>query len=151
MKSEQNGEADELQESFGELVIASGDAPIALDSFEEVFYPMTTSVERCGEWHSRINETVSKITRMRALGPSTGVDLKQGFHVSESKRNRKSRSLLSPKILTSSERTYCRCDALSYPRLGIRQSVQDLVSFFPSFVPAGQMLFSPFPHVAKQS
>ena len=53
VKSEQDGEADKPQESFGELVIASGDAPIALDSFEEVFYPMTTSVERCGEWHSR--------------------------------------------------------------------------------------------------
>jgi hypothetical protein len=52
-KGEQDGKADEPQESFGELVIASGDAPIALDSFEEVFYPMTTAVERCGEWHSR--------------------------------------------------------------------------------------------------
>ena len=41
-KSEQDGEADKPQESFGELVIASGDAPIALDSFEEVFHPMTT-------------------------------------------------------------------------------------------------------------
>ena len=52
-KGEQDGEAHKPHESFGELVIASGDAPIALDSFEEVFYPMTTSVERCGEWHSR--------------------------------------------------------------------------------------------------
>jgi hypothetical protein len=52
-KSEQDGEADKLQESFGELVIASGDAPMALDSFEEVFYPVTTSVEPCGEWHGR--------------------------------------------------------------------------------------------------
>ena len=43
-ESEQDGEADKPQESFGELVKASGDAPIALDSFEEVFYPVTTSV-----------------------------------------------------------------------------------------------------------
>ena len=52
-KGEQNGEADKTQEGFCKLVIASGDAPIALDSLEEVFYPMTTPVERCGEWHGR--------------------------------------------------------------------------------------------------
>ena len=52
VKGEQDGEADKPEESFCELVIASGDAPIALDSFEEVFYPMTTPVDRCGEWHS---------------------------------------------------------------------------------------------------
>ena len=52
-KGEQDGKADKPQESFGELVIASGDAPIALDSFEEVFYAMATPVELCGEWHSR--------------------------------------------------------------------------------------------------
>ena len=50
---EQDGEAHKPQESFGELVIASGDTSIALDSLEEVFYPMTTPVERCGEWHGR--------------------------------------------------------------------------------------------------
>ena len=50
---EHDGEADKPEESFCELVIARGDAPIALDSFEEVFYPVTTPVERCGEWHSR--------------------------------------------------------------------------------------------------
>ena len=44
VKGEQDGEADKPEESFCELVIASGDAPIALDSFEEVFYPMTTPV-----------------------------------------------------------------------------------------------------------
>ena len=33
-KGEQDGEADKPQESFCELVIASGHAPIALDSFE---------------------------------------------------------------------------------------------------------------------
>jgi hypothetical protein len=52
-KGEQNGQADKAQESFCQLVIASGDAPIAFDSFEEVFYPVTTPVERCREWHSR--------------------------------------------------------------------------------------------------
>jgi hypothetical protein len=45
-KGEQDDEADKPQEGpqegFCELVIASGDAPIALDSFEEVFHPMTT-------------------------------------------------------------------------------------------------------------
>ena len=51
-KGEQDGETDEAQESFGEFVIASGDSPVALDSLEEVFYPMTTPVELCGEWHS---------------------------------------------------------------------------------------------------
>src|SRR3974390_2884026 len=53
VKGEQDGEADKPQESLGELIIASGDPPIALDSFEEVFYPVTTSVEPRGEWHSR--------------------------------------------------------------------------------------------------
>ena len=57
---EQDGEAHKPQESFGELVIASGDTPIALDSFEEVFYPMTTPVERCGEWHSRSAVTATR-------------------------------------------------------------------------------------------
>ena len=48
VKGEQDGEADKPEESFCELVIASGDAPIALDSFEEVFYTVTTSVEPWG-------------------------------------------------------------------------------------------------------
>ena len=51
-KGEQDGEADKPQESFRELVIASGHAPITLDSCEEVFYPMTTPIDRSGEWHS---------------------------------------------------------------------------------------------------
>jgi len=41
------------------FVIASGDAPIALDSFEEVFYLVTMSVEPCGEWHSRSAATAT--------------------------------------------------------------------------------------------
>ena len=53
VKGEQDREADKPEESFCELVIASGDPPIELDPFEEVFYPVTTSVEPCGEWHSR--------------------------------------------------------------------------------------------------
>jgi hypothetical protein len=52
-KGEQYSQADKTQESFCELVISSGNLPIALDPFEEVFYPVTTPVERCGEWHSR--------------------------------------------------------------------------------------------------
>ena len=53
VKGEQDGEADKPEESFCELVITSGDPPISLDPFEEVFYPVTTSVESCGEWHGR--------------------------------------------------------------------------------------------------
>jgi len=58
-KGEQDGEADKPQESFCELVIASGYTPIALDSLEEVFYPMTTPVDRCREWdsHSAVTAT----------------------------------------------------------------------------------------------
>ena len=51
-KGEQDGKADEAEESFGEFVIAGGDPSVALDFLEEVFYPMTTSIELCGEWHS---------------------------------------------------------------------------------------------------
>ena len=49
----QNSQADKTQESLCQLVIAGGDAPIALDSFEEVFYPMTAAVDCWGEWHGR--------------------------------------------------------------------------------------------------
>jgi hypothetical protein len=59
-KGEQNGEAEKPQESFCELVIASSHAPIALDSLEEVFYPMTTPVDRCGEWHSHSAVTTTR-------------------------------------------------------------------------------------------
>jgi hypothetical protein len=59
-KGEQNSETEKPKESFCELVIASGDAPIALDSFEEVFYPMTTPVDCCGEWHSHSAVTATK-------------------------------------------------------------------------------------------
>jgi hypothetical protein len=59
-KGELDGEADEAQESFCELVVASGDAPIALDSLEEVFYPMTTPVDRCGEGDSHRAVTATR-------------------------------------------------------------------------------------------
>jgi len=52
-KGQQNGQADKTQESFCQLVIASGGAPIALDSFEEVFYAMTTAVGSWREWDDR--------------------------------------------------------------------------------------------------
>jgi hypothetical protein len=59
-KGEQDGEADKPQESFRELVIASGHAPITFDSCEEVFYPMTTPIDRCGEWHSHSAVTATR-------------------------------------------------------------------------------------------
>ena len=52
-KGEQDGEANKAQERFAEFVIASSDSPEAFDFLEEVFYPMTTPVELCGEWDSR--------------------------------------------------------------------------------------------------
>jgi hypothetical protein len=66
-KGEKDGEADKPQESFCELVIASGHAPIALDSFEEVFYPMTTPVERCGEWDRRNAVSASRNAGFNSL------------------------------------------------------------------------------------
>ena len=58
-KGEQYSQADKTQESFCKLVIPSGDASIALDFFEEVFYPVTTPVDPWGEWHSRSAVTAS--------------------------------------------------------------------------------------------
>ena len=60
LKGEQDGEADKAEEGFCELVIASGNAPIALDFFEEVFYPVTTPVDGCREWHSRSAVSASR-------------------------------------------------------------------------------------------
>jgi hypothetical protein len=54
----------QTRESFCELVIASGDAPIALDSFEEVFYPVTMPVERCGKWLSGNAVTATRNARV---------------------------------------------------------------------------------------
>ena len=48
-KGEQYSQADKTQESFCKLVIPSGDASIALDFFEEVFYPVTTPVDPWGK------------------------------------------------------------------------------------------------------
>ena len=49
-KGEQDGEANKAQECFAEFVIPSSDSPVAFDFLEEVFYPMTTAIELCGEW-----------------------------------------------------------------------------------------------------
>jgi hypothetical protein len=59
-QGEQNSQAEKTKESFCQLVIASGDAPVPLDPLEEVFYPVTTSVDRCGEWHSRSAVSASR-------------------------------------------------------------------------------------------
>ena len=67
-KGEQDREADEAQESFGEFVIASGCSPVALDSLEEVFYPMTTPVELCGKWDSRRSVAATRNAGFNSLG-----------------------------------------------------------------------------------
>ena len=52
-KGEQDGEANKAQESLAEFVIPSSDSAVMFKFLEEVFYPMTTPVELCGEWDSR--------------------------------------------------------------------------------------------------
>jgi hypothetical protein len=52
-KGEQDGEANKAQERFAEFVIPSSDSPVAFNFLEEVFYPVTTPVEFCGERYSR--------------------------------------------------------------------------------------------------
>ena len=59
-KSEQDGEADKAQESFAEFVVSSSDSPVALDSLEEVFYPMTAPVDLCREWYARRAVTATR-------------------------------------------------------------------------------------------
>ena len=59
-KGEQNSQADKTQDSFCELVIPSGAAPMALDPFEDVFYPLATPVDRGGEWHCRSAVSASR-------------------------------------------------------------------------------------------
>ena len=69
-KGDQNGQADKTQESFCQLVIASGDAPIALDPFEEVFYPMTAAVGCWREWHGRGAVAASRNAGFIPLAPA---------------------------------------------------------------------------------
>ena len=58
-EGEQDGEANKAQESFAEFVIPSSDSSVTFNFLEEVFYPMTTPVDRCGEWdsHSAVTAT----------------------------------------------------------------------------------------------
>jgi hypothetical protein len=67
-KSEEDGEANEAQESFAEFVIPSSDSPVALDSLEEVFYPMTTPVELWGEWYGRSSVCATRNAGLNSLG-----------------------------------------------------------------------------------
>ena len=49
------------------FVIASGDAPIALDSLEEVFYAMTSAVGCWREWRDRGAVAASRNARFYSL------------------------------------------------------------------------------------
>jgi hypothetical protein len=71
VKGEQNGKADEAQESFGEFVKASSDSPVTLDSLEEVFHSMTTPVELCGEWESRSAVSATRNAGFKKLVPGS--------------------------------------------------------------------------------
>ena len=74
-KSEQDGEANKAQESFAEFVIPSSDSPVALDSLEEVFYPMTATVELCGEWYARRAVTATGNAGFNSLGRLSDLDV----------------------------------------------------------------------------
>ena len=67
-KGEQDGEANKAQESFAEFVIPSSDSPVAFDFLDEVFYPMTTPVELCGEWYSRSPVGATRNAGFNSLG-----------------------------------------------------------------------------------
>ena len=67
-KGEQDCEANKAQESFAEFVIPSSDSPVAFDFLEEVFYPMTTAVELCGEWYSRSAVRATRNAGFNSLG-----------------------------------------------------------------------------------
>jgi hypothetical protein len=73
-KGEQDGEANKTQESFAEFVIPSSDSPITFDFLEEVFYPMTTAVEVCGEWYSRSSV---RATRNAGFAPGGRMEKEQ--------------------------------------------------------------------------
>ena len=67
-KGEQNGKADEAQESFTEFAIPCSDSPEAFDSLEEVFYPMMTPVEFCRERYSRSSVNSTSNAGSNSLG-----------------------------------------------------------------------------------
>ena len=67
-KGEQDGEANKAQESFAEFVIPSSDSPVAFDFLEEVFYPMTTAIELCGEWYGRSSVRAPRNAGFNSLG-----------------------------------------------------------------------------------
>ena len=67
-KSEQDGDADKAQESLAEFVITSSDSPVALNSLEEVFYPMSAPVELCGEWYARSSVSATRNAGLNSLG-----------------------------------------------------------------------------------
>ena len=67
-KGEQDGEANKAQERFAEFVIPSSDSPVAFNFLEEVFYPMTTPVELCGEWYSRSAVRAPRNTGFNSVG-----------------------------------------------------------------------------------
>ena len=67
-KGEQDGKADEAQESFAEFVIPGSDSPVAFDSLKEDFYPMTTSVEFCRERYSRSSVNAARNAGSSSLG-----------------------------------------------------------------------------------
>jgi len=67
-KGEQDGEANKAQERFAEFVIPSSDSPVAFNFLEEVFYPMTTPVELCGEWYSRSSVRAPRNAGFNSVG-----------------------------------------------------------------------------------
>ena len=67
-KGEQDGEANKAQECFAEFVIPSSDSPVAFDFLEEVFYPMTTPVELCGEWYGRSSVRAPRNAGFNSVG-----------------------------------------------------------------------------------
>jgi hypothetical protein len=67
-KGERDGEAGKARECFAEFVIASSDSPIVFGFLEEIFYPMTTPVELCGEWDSRRAVSATRNAGFNSLG-----------------------------------------------------------------------------------
>ena len=67
-KGEQDGEANKAQECFAEFVIPSSNSPVAFDFLEEVFYPMTTAIELCGEWYGRSSVCAPRNAGFNSVG-----------------------------------------------------------------------------------
>ena len=67
-KGEQDGEANKAQESFAEFVVPSSDSPVTFNFLEEVFYPMTTPVELCGERYSRSSVSATRNAGFDSFG-----------------------------------------------------------------------------------